>query len=49
LASLDDVDPDVDALRDQEIDRRSADLASGHVVGIPVADVLAEGERRLRR
>ncbi len=48
LASLEDVDPDADALWDQEIDRRSAELASGRVVGIPAADVFAEVERRLR-
>ena len=49
LASLEDVDSDADALWDQEIDRRSAELASGRVVGIPAADVFAEVERRLRR
>ena len=49
LASLEDVDPDAAALWDQEIDRRSTELASGRVVGIPAADVFAEVERRLRR
>ena len=49
LASLEDFDPDADAHWDQEIDRRSAELASGRVVGIPAADVFAEVERRLRR
>ena len=49
LASLEGVDPDADALWEQEIDRRSMELASGRVVGIPAADVFAEVERRLRR
>ena len=49
LASLENIDPDADSLWDQEIDRRSAELASGRVVGIPAADVFAEVERRLRR
>ena len=49
LASLENIDPDADYLWDQEIDRRSAELASGRVVGIPAADVFAEVERRLRR
>ena len=49
LASLEGVDPDADTLWDQEIDRRSMELASGRVVGIPAADVFAEVERRLRR
>ena len=49
LASLEGVDPDADALWEQEIERRSMELASGRVVGIPAADVFAEVERRLRR
>ena len=49
LASLEDVDQDADSLWDQEIERRSAELASGRVVGIPAKDVFAEVERRLRR
>ena len=49
LASLEEVDSDAEGLWDAELDRRTADLASGRVIGIPDADVFAEVESRLRR
>lgn len=49
LASLEERDPGAPAAWEAELERRSADLASGRVAGIPAEDVFAEVERRLRR
>ena len=49
LASLEGRDPGAAAAWDEEIDRRSADLASGTVAGIPAAQVFAAVEQKLRR
>lgn len=48
LASLEDREPGAAAAWGSEIERRSADLTSGRVAGIPAADVFAEVERRPR-
>ena len=49
LASLEERDAGAGAAWDEEIDRRSADLDSGRVAGVPAADVFATVERRLHR
>ena len=49
LASLEERAPGAPAAWEAELERRSADLASGRVAGIPAEDVFAEVERRLRR
>lgn len=49
LASLDGRDPDAAEAWEKEIARRSADLATGRIAGIPAADVFAEVERHLKR
>jgi putative addiction module component (TIGR02574 family) len=49
LASLEERDPGAPAAWEAELARRSTDLASGRVAGIPAEDVFAEVERRLRR
>ena len=53
LASIEpseaDVEADVEAAWDEEVERRAADLDAGHVRGIPAADVFAEIDRRLRQ
>jgi len=49
LASLEGADPDAARAWDAEIARRSAELESGRVAGVPAAEVFAEVERRLRR
>jgi putative addiction module component (TIGR02574 family) len=49
LASLEERDTDADARWDAEIARRSTELTTGRVAGIPAADVFAEVENRLRQ
>jgi putative addiction module component (TIGR02574 family) len=49
LASLEERDAGASVAWDAELERRSADLASGRVAGIPAEEVFAEVERRLRR
>lgn len=49
LASLEELDPGAGAAWDVEIERRSTELATGRLSGIPAEDVFAEVERRLRR
>ena len=49
FASLEERDAGASAAWDAELERRSADLATGRVSGIPAEDVFAEVERRLRR
>jgi putative addiction module component (TIGR02574 family) len=49
LASLEERDSDADARWDAEIARRSTELSTGRVAGIPAADVFAEVENRLRQ
>lgn len=49
LASLEGRDVGAAEAWDKEIARRSADLASGRVAGIPAEDVFAKVERRLKR
>ena len=48
LASLEN-DSDAEALWDAEIARRSTELATGRIAGIPAAAVFAEVESRLRQ
>jgi putative addiction module component (TIGR02574 family) len=47
LASLEPSEPDVTEAWDEEIARRSAEMDSGRVQGIPATDVFAELERRM--
>ena len=49
LASLEERDDGAATAWDVEIDRRSADLATGQIDGVAANDVFAEVERRLRR
>jgi len=49
LASLEERDTDVEARWEAEIARRSTELTTGRVAGIPAADVFAEVESRLRQ
>ena len=49
LASLEGRDAGAAEAWDQEVARRSADLASGRVAGIPADAVFAAVERRLKR
>lgn len=49
LASLEERDPGAPAAWEAELERRSVELASGRVAGIPAEDVFTEVERRLRR
>ena len=49
LASLEERDSDAEARWDAEIERRSTELTTGRVAGIPAAAVFAEVESRLRQ
>jgi putative addiction module component (TIGR02574 family) len=49
LASLEERDTDAEARWDAEIARRSSELTTGRVAGIPAADVFAAVESRLRQ
>jgi len=49
LASIEERDADSAVAWNEEIDRRANELDSGRVVGVAVADVFAEVERRLRQ
>lgn len=49
LASIEERDADATAAWNEEIDRRSTELDSGQVAGIPASAVFAEVERRLGR
>lgn len=49
LASLEERDTDAESLWDAELARRSTELTTGRVAGVPAADVFAEVEMRLRR
>ena len=48
LASLEGADSDAAAAWDDEIARRTAQLAAGEVEGVPASEVFAEVERRLK-
>jgi putative addiction module component (TIGR02574 family) len=48
LASLEGADSDAGAAWDEEIARRTAQLAAGEVQGVPASEVFAEVERRLK-
>ncbi len=47
LASIEGRDADSTAVWNEEIERRTNELDTGRVSGIPAADVFAEVERRL--
>jgi len=49
LASIEERDTNAAAAWNEEIDRRTNELDSGSVAGVPAADVFAEVERRLRQ
>jgi putative addiction module component (TIGR02574 family) len=48
LASLEGVEAGAEGAWDEEIARRAAEFDASQVTGIPVAEVFAEVERRLR-
>jgi hypothetical protein len=48
LASIQEIDPDVEAARDEEIKRRLAEIESGTAERVPAAEVFAEVRRLLK-